>query len=132
MSHNLPRILLVEDDTALSHLYQLRLERDGFEVRQCTNGEAALQAAKDFKPHLILLDLMMPHLNGFDVLDILRNTPETRNIKIVVLSALSTQADQQRALDLGADDYLIKSQLVIADVINRIRQQLGLPAKQDG
>jgi DNA-binding response OmpR family regulator len=129
MSQNqkLPRILLVEDDTTLASLYKMRMEAEGFEVKHCANGEAALQTAKEFKPHLILLDIMMPRLNGFDVLDILRNTPETKAIKIVVLSALSQPADQERAKELGADEFLVKSQVVIADVMTRIRQLLNLP-----
>ncbi|MDB5178596.1 MAG: hypothetical protein JWN01_539 [Patescibacteria group bacterium] len=111
----------------VASVYQTRLEAEGFEVRYCDSGEAALQAAKDFKPQLILLDIMMPRLNGFDVLDILRNTTETRKIKIIVMSALSQPSDQQRAKDLGADDYLVKSQVVIADVVSRIRRLLNLP-----
>jgi two-component system phosphate regulon response regulator PhoB len=129
MTKPLPRILLVEDDNTLAALYQMRMEAEGFEVQHCDNGETALQAAKEFKPHLVLLDIMMPRLNGFDVLDILRNTPETKNIKIVVLSAMSQPADQERAKDLGADDYLIKSQVIIADVMARVRQHLDLPSK---
>lgn len=69
---------------------------------------------------------MMPQVNGFDVLDILRNTPETTNIKVVMLTALSQDSDRQRAEQLGADDYLVKSQVVIADVIDRIKHHLGI------
>ena len=128
MNEALPRILLVEDDMTVASVYQVRMEAEGFEVRHCSSGEAALQAATDFQPQLILLDIMMPRLNGFDVLDILRHTPQTKDIKVVVLSALSQAADQQRAKDLGADDYLVKSQVVIADVMARIRKLLDLPA----
>jgi CheY-like chemotaxis protein len=69
---------------------------------------------------------MMPKVSGFDVLDILRNTPETSNIKIIMLTALSQESDKQRAVSLGVDDYLIKSQVVIADVVDRVKKQLGL------
>jgi CheY-like chemotaxis protein len=68
---------------------------------------------------------MMPKVSGFDVLDILRNTPETANLKIIMLTALSQDSDKQRAESLGADDYLVKSQVVIADVIDKIRQHLA-------
>ncbi len=122
-----PRILLVEDDLTLAGLYQMRMEAEGFEVKQCNNGETALQSAKEFKPHLILLDIMMPKLNGFDVLDILRNTKETSSTKIVILSALAQAGDIERAKQLGADDYLVKSQVVVADVMTRLRQLLNLP-----
>jgi len=68
---------------------------------------------------------MMPKVSGFDVLDILRNTPETANLKVIMLTALGQPSDQERAKALGADDYLVKSQVVIADVIDRIRDHLG-------
>jgi CheY-like chemotaxis protein len=66
----------------------------------------------------------MPKVSGFDVLDILRNTPETANLKVIMLTALSQDSDKQRAEALGADDYLVKSQVVIADVVDRIKQHL--------
>src|SRR5205814_7769202 len=111
------RILLVEDDDALASVYQIRLEAEGFQVKRVANGEDALAAAISFKPNLVLLDVMMPKVSGFDVLDILRNTPETANLKIIMLTALSQDSDKQRAKSLGVDDYLVKSQVVISDVI---------------
>ncbi len=120
------KILLVEDDDALASVYQTRLEAEGFLIKRAPNGEDALAAALEFKPDLILLDVMMPKVSGFDVLDILRNTPETANTKIVMLTALSQESDQQRAKDLGVDDYLVKSQVVIADVVERVKSHLGM------
>lgn len=120
------KILLVEDDDNLANVYLARLEVEGFEVKRVPNGEDALATAIDFKPDLVLLDVMMPKVSGFDVLDILRNTPETANLKIVMLTALSQEGDKSRAHQLGADDYLVKSQVVIADVIDRIKHHLGI------
>lgn len=120
------KILLVEDDTALANVYLSRLQLEGFEVRHVPNGELALDAAKEYRPDLILLDAMMPKVSGFDVLDILRNTPETMNITVIMLTALSQTKDKERAERLGADDYLVKSQVVIGDVVERIRHHLGL------
>lgn len=120
------RILLVEDDDALASVYLVRLEAEGFDVRRVANGEDALAAAISYKPDLVLLDVMMPKVSGFDVLDILRNTPETANLKIIILTALSQESDKQRAVQLGVDDYLVKSQVVITDVIERIKQHLGI------
>lgn len=120
------KILLVEDDTGLASVYQARLEAEGFEVYHCDNGESALSDAIKYQPDLILLDVMMPKISGFDVLDILHNTPETSGIKIVMLTALSQDSDKERAEELGADDYLVKSQVVIADVISRIKHHLGM------
>ena len=120
------KILLVEDDTALASVYKSRLELEGFEVSHVANGELALSSAVEFKPDLIVLDAMMPKINGFDVLDILRNTPETTNVRVIMLTALSQPTDKERAKELGADDYLVKSQVVISDVVERIRHHLGL------
>lgn len=120
------KILLVEDDEGLATVYEQRLEAEGFKVLHVPNGEDALSKAIEFKPDMILLDVMMPKISGFDVLDILRNTPETTNIKIIMLTALSQQKDQERADELGVDDYMVKSQVVIADVVDRIKHHLGM------
>jgi DNA-binding response OmpR family regulator len=120
------KILLVEDDVALSGVYKSRLEMEGFETLTVNNGEDALASATRFKPDLILLDAMMPKISGFDVLDILRNTPETASIKIIMLTALSQAKDKERAEGLGVDDYLVKSQVVIGDVMERVRYHLGM------
>lgn len=123
------KILLVEDDIALSAVYKSRLDLEGFEVKEVANGEDALSAAIEYKPDLILLDAMMPKISGFDVLDILRNTPETTNIRVIMLTALSQPKDKERAEALGVDDYLVKSQVVIGDVVERVKHHLGLSAE---
>ena len=119
------KILLVEDDEALANVYKSRLDIEGFETEWAGNGEDALASATRFKPDLVLLDAMMPKISGFDVLDILRNTPETANIHVIMLTALSQPKDKERAESLGVDDYLVKSQVVIGDVIERVRHHLG-------
>ena len=119
-------ILLVEDDDRLANVYETRLQAEGFNTKRVANGEEALAVALQVKPDLILLDVMMPKVSGFDVLDILRNTPETANVKIIMLTALSQDTDKERATSLGVDDYLIKSQVVIADVVDKIKQHLGI------
>ena len=124
------RILLVEDDESLSAVYKSRLELEGFEVQDVNNGEKALSAAVQFKPDLILLDVMMPRISGFDVLDILRNTPATANIRVIMLTALSQPKDKEKAESLGVDDYLVKSQVVISDVVERIKHHLGMPTSE--
>ena len=122
------KILLVEDDTALASVYRSRLELEGFDVCEANNGEDALSLAMSEHPDLVLLDVMMPKISGFDVLDILRNTPETTNIRVIMLTALSQPKDKERAEQLGVDDYLVKSQVVIDDVIERVRHHLGMAA----
>jgi len=95
------KILLVEDDEVLASVYQ-------------------------YRPDLIILDAMMPKISGFDVLDILRNTPETMNLQIIMLTALSQESDRERAEKLGVDEYLVKSQVMISDVIEKVREHLGI------
>ena len=118
-------VLIVEDDDNLANVYETRLQAEGFSTKRVPNGEDALSAAIASKPDLILLDVMMPKVSGFDVLDILRNTPETANAKVIMLTALSQDSDKEKAKSLGVDDYLIKSQVVIADVVDRIKEHLG-------
>ncbi len=120
------KILLVEDDTALLAVYHSRLELEGFAVSEVHNGEDALSAVVDVRPDLILLDVMIPKISGFDVLDILRNTPDTTNVRVIMLTALSQPKDKERAKQLGVDDYLVKSQVMIGDVVARIKYHLGM------
>lgn len=118
------KILLVEDDDALANIYVEYLQAEGFEAKRVPDGEDALTVALGFRPDLVLLDAMMPKVSGFDVLEILRQTPQTAHAKIIMLTALSQESDEQKAKLLGANDYLVKSQTVVADVIDRIKQQL--------
>ena len=124
MDETKKKILLVEDDQALAQVYESRLLIEGFDVKWVGNGEEALSSALQYRPDLILLDAMMPKISGFDVLDILRNTNETAGIHVIMLTALSQPKDKERAESLGVDDYLVKSQVVIGDVIDRVRYHL--------
>lgn len=120
------KILLVEDDEVLASVYRARLEMEDFEVMEVNDGEQALTAALRYRPDLMILDAMMPKISGFDVLDILRNTPETMNLQIIMLTALSQESDRERAEKLGVDEYLVKSQVMISDVIEKVREHLGI------
>jgi len=125
MANSKKKLLVVEDDLGLANVYLTRLTAEGFDVEHVADGEQALAKAQEYKPDLVLLDVMMPKISGFDVLDILRNTPDTANIKVIMLTALSQEADIKKAKDLKVDDYLVKSQVVIADVVERIKYHLG-------
>ena len=111
---------------ALAAVYRARLELEGFDIKEVHNGEDALSATVEYKPDLILLDAMMPKISGFDVLDLLRHTPETANVRIIMLTALSQPKDKERAEGLGVDEYLVKSQVVIGDVVARVKHHLGM------
>ena len=119
------KVMVVEDDAALREIYSIRITAEGYEVVSAGDGEEALAMAVREKPNLILSDVMMPKISGFDMLDILRSTPETAGIKVVMMTALSSDDQRQRGERLGADRYLVKSQVGIEDVINTIHEVLG-------
>ncbi len=125
----MPRILLVEDDINLRDIYMARLQAEQYEIMSASDGEEALAVAVKQKPDLILLDVMMPKISGFDVLDILRSTPEIKNTKVIIMTALNQESDKRRGEALGADRYLIKSQVTLEDVVRTIKEVLGPPAK---
>lgn len=102
-------------------MYSTRLEEDNFKVITARNGEEALARAVDAKPDVILLDIMMPKVNGFDVLDILKSTPETKHIPVLILTVLVQDADRERGLKSGADDYIVKSETMPGQVIEKVR-----------
>lgn len=118
------KILIVEDDAELANLFQVRLGQEGYEVEIAGDGEKALATAVKIMPDLIILDVMMPQISGFDVLDILKNTEKTQSIKIVLLTALSQVKNKEHAVELGAEDYLVKSETTLDEVVNCIRNNI--------
>lgn len=104
------KILIIEDDALLSRMYQTIFATNGYEVVLATDGEEGLAQARKTEPTLILLDIMMPKLNGLEVLERLKGDPELRAIPVVVLTNLAGNADVQAALQLGAVRYIIKSE----------------------
>lgn len=114
------RILLVEDDHALASVYQSRLESEGYDVVHADNGEDALAELHASQYSLVVLDIMMPKIGGLDVLDLLRSNESTRNLKVLMLTALGQEKDKQRAQDLGADAYLVKSRVMLDEVVSNV------------
>ncbi len=119
------KVMLVEDDNNLREIYGARLLAEGYEIVSAKDGEEALALAIKEKPDLIISDIMMPKISGFDLLDILRSTTETKYTKVIMMTALSQAEDKQRADRLGADRYLIKSQVTLEDVAKAAREVLG-------
>lgn len=119
------KIMLVEDDNSLREIYEARLAAEGYTVVSAKDGEEALAMALKEHPDLIIADIMMPKVSGFDMLDILRSTPETKNTKIIMMTALSQAEDKARAEKLGADRYLVKSQVTLEDVTRVAREILN-------
>jgi len=118
------KVLLVEDDNNLREIYQARLMAEGYDISAAQNGEEALVVAKQSKPDLIISDVMMPRISGFEMLDILRNTDELKHTKVIMLTALGQAEDQKRANNLGADRYLVKSQVTLEDIVNAAKELL--------
>jgi len=119
------KVLLVEDDFSLRDIYSARFQAEGYTLVTASDGEEALATAMREHPDLIVLDVMMPKISGFDVLDILRSTPETKDTKVIMMTALSGEGDRQRGEALGVNKYLVKSQVTLEDVVAAVKQVLG-------
>ncbi len=125
MEVNMTKIMLVEDDKSLREIYGVRLLAEGYEIISAGDGEEALAMAVKEKPDLILSDVMMPKISGFDMLDILRSTPETKDVKVIMMTALSSEDQRARGESLGANRYLVKSQVGIEDVVRTVHDVLA-------
>lgn len=119
------KILLVEDDKSLREIYGVRLLAEGYDIVSAGDGEEALAMAIKERPQLIVSDVMMPKISGFDMLDILRSTTETKDIKVIMMTALSSEDQRLRGEQLGADRYLVKSQVGIEDVVRTVHDVLA-------
>ncbi|MDB5185349.1 MAG: hypothetical protein JWN38_1157 [Candidatus Saccharibacteria bacterium] len=119
------KVLLVEDDNNLREIYEARLQAEGYDIVTAHDGEEALVVAKAERPDLIISDVMMPKISGFEMLDILRNTDGLKDVKVIMLTALGQADDQQRADRLGADRYLVKSQVTLEDIVKVAQHLLG-------
>lgn len=119
------KVLLVEDDNNLRDIYQARLAAEGYEISTAQDGEEALVVAKQTMPDLVVSDVMMPKISGFEMLDILRNTAGLEHVKVIMLTALGQGEDRDRADSLGADKYLVKSQVTLEDIVKTAHELLG-------
>ncbi len=127
------RILLAEDDRILRRAGEVTLSKNGYAVIVAVDGEDALAKAREHKPDLILLDVIMPKLGGFDVLRSLKNDPDTRNIPVIMLSNLSEESEVRAAIERGARGYLVKSTVVPQQLADKVAETLaaaGRPALQ--
>ncbi len=114
------KVLVVEDDRFLSSAYRAKLTKSGFEVEIAGNGEEALEALKTFKPDIILLDMVMPVMDGFTTIGHIRKDSALKSIPIIVTSNLGQKEDLDKAMNLGADDYLVKSNLSLDVLVDKI------------
>ncbi len=118
------KILFIEDESALQKTFGEILSQEGYEMISALDGEAGLRLAKTKKPDLILLDLILPRVHGFDVLKQLKEDPKTKEIPVIVLTNLEGIEDVDKALELGATTYLVKAQYSLEEVVEKIKKAL--------
>jgi len=118
------KVLLVEDDQMIVDMYKLRLEEDGFTVIITDKGSEALEIAGKEKPDIILLDIILPEIDGFAILRSLKAESSTKDIPVLLLTNLSQETDQQKGIQLGAAGYFVKAQHTPADIMNEIKNIL--------
>jgi len=118
-------VLLVEDDSFLANIYKTKFEMEGFGVFIADNGEAAVDEAKKKIPNIILLDILLPKMDGFMVLEALKKDNTTKNIPVILLTNLGQKDDVEKGLQMGAVDYLIKAHFKPSEVVEKVRKVLG-------
>lgn len=121
-----PKILVIEDDELLSGMYITKFSKEGFDVIFSENGEGGVAKAKKEKPDLILLDILLPDTNGFDVLKKLKDDGSTALIPVIILTNLSQESDIKKGYELGAVDYLVKVYNIPSDVVDKVKEKLHL------
>ncbi|SRR6056297_1157652 len=115
------KILLVEDDSFLLSMYSTKFEMENFNVVIAEDGEKGCELALKEKPNIILLDIKLPKLDGFEVLKKLKSKKETSNIPVILLTNLSQKEDKDKGIELGADDYLVKAHFMPSEVVGKIK-----------
>ena len=130
MSNSMNKILIVEDDSALLEMYKVKFEEEGLSLITASDGEAGLELAKRELPQAILLDIMMPKMDGFAVLTEIKKNPATKNIPVLMLSNLGQKTDVDKGQQLGAVDYIIKASMTPTQVVDKVRG--FLPAGKAG
>lgn len=119
-----PRILLIEDDTFLAGMYVTKLTMEHFDVDLANDGATGLAKAEATTPDLILLDILLPKMNGFDVLKRIKEQPALKDVPVILLTNLGQKSDVAQGLDLGAADYLIKAHFMPSEVVDKIKRYL--------
>ncbi|MBU1046501.1 response regulator [Patescibacteria group bacterium] len=126
------KIVLIEDDEILSKVIKEELDEAGFKTYTAYDGEAGLKLVKSQKPNLVLLDLMLPKMHGFEVLENLKRSPETEDIPVIILTMLGSDDDIKKGLQLGANDYIVKSQHAVGEIIDSVKEFFAGESKPKG
>jgi two-component system, OmpR family, alkaline phosphatase synthesis response regulator PhoP len=118
------KILFIEDESALQETFGALLTGEGYEVIRALDGQSGLRLAKSEKPNLILLDLILPKMNGFEVLEGIKKDDEAKDIPVIILTNLESAGDVQKAIEFGAKDYLVKANYKMKEVLEKIKSAL--------
>ena len=118
------KILVIEDDKFLRRLITQRLTKEGYNTSEATNGEEGIKKVKEEKPDLVLLDLILPEINGFEVLSRIKGDPDLAPIPVIILTNVDQKEDMEKGLRMGAVDYLIKAHLTPGEIVERIKNVL--------
>ncbi|MDP3057802.1 MAG: response regulator [bacterium] len=118
------KILIIEDDSFLIKAYQIKFERSGYDVLVALDGDEGFKMAKKEMPKLIVLDLMLPKMNGFEFLKKIKSDESMKGIPVVALSNLGQRSDQEKAFSLGAVEYFIKTEYTLEEIINKISKYI--------
>jgi CheY-like chemotaxis protein len=121
----MPKVLIAEDDKFISSAYRVKLSKAGYDLKLVQDGKEAIKALEDFSPDLIILDLIMPNMDGFAVLKEIKNSEELKDIPVLVSSNLGQKEDVERAEKLGASDYIVKSDLSMDTVVEKVKKLIG-------
>lgn len=125
MAYEGTTILLAEDDIILAELYTERLKQEGFTVVHASNGEDALRYVGEYNPSLIILDIMMPKMNGLDVLKAIKENPETNKIPVIIVTALVQEIEKINKMMNPADAYIVKSEVLPGEIIEEVKKRLN-------
>lgn len=124
--HSNIHVLIVEDDAFLANIYKTKFEMEGFKVSVSENGEVGWNDIKKKKPTIVLLDILLPKMDGFTVLKKAKSDPETKDCPIILLTNLGQKDDVEKGLELGAADYLIKAHFKPSETVNKVKKVLGI------
>ena len=118
------KILLIEDEEMLAGMYETKFQNAGYEIKKALDGETGLRMAQEEKPDLILLDIILPKLDGFSVLRKIKEDPKLKSIKVVLLTNLGQDEDVGKGKKMGAEGYLVKANLTPAEVVDKVNDYL--------
>ena len=125
MAENKTKILLIEDEEMLANMYEVKFKNEGYDLVKALDGAEGLEKAKTFKPNFILLDVIMPKMDGFSVLKALKEDPETKDIPVMLLTNLGQDEDIEKGKELGSVGYLVKANITPSEVVAEVKKKMA-------